>query len=199
MELLKPFGPSIGKVEIENNIFQDLLTITDNLLKDPNRVNMGHSLAGHIKEQINIPKSILKDYGLLDFFAFYVDNFLFEQGVEHDENNLTIDQVWLNSMYKHEWNPPHIHNGTVSTILVLKVPDLPLEEGEITFINNSNRMAFELESGLYNVTPKEKDFFIFPARLTHNVTPFSCEGERRTISFNATLTGHRTVVLPEIR
>ena len=188
MELLKPFGPSIGKVEIENNIFQDLLTITDNLLKDPNRVNVSHTLAGHIKEQINIPKSVLNDYGLIDFFEFYMNDFLVYNEVEFNDY-IKVGPVWLNSMYKHEWNPPHIHNGFLSTILVLKVPDLPLEEGEITFINNSNRRAFELESGLYNVTPKEKDFFIFPSRLTHSVSPFSCEGERRTISFNAFLQG----------
>ena len=191
MELLKPFGPSIGKVEIENNIFQDLLTITDNLLKDPNRVNMSHTLAGHIKEQINIPKSVLNDYGLIDFFEFCMNDFLVYNEVEFNDY-IKVGPVWLNSMYKHEWNPPHIHNGFLSTILVLKVPDLPLEEGEITFINNSNRRAFELESGLYNVTPKEKDFFIFPSRLTHSVSPFSCEGERRTISFNAFLQGSPT-------
>ena len=188
MELIRPFGPTIGKATIEDDIYKNLLTITDDLLKNPDRVNMSHTLAGQIKEQIEVPKSLLIEHGLIDFFEFYLDTFLSNLGIDYSKS-IKLGPVWLNSMYKHEWKPPHIHNGFLSTILILKLPDLPPKQGELTFINNSGRTAFELEAGLIDYTPQEKDFFMFPARLNHSVSPFTCEGERRTMSFNAFLQG----------
>ena len=54
----------------------------------------------------------------------------------------------------------------------------------ISFTNNSSRIPFELENGTQIFIPQEKHFYLFPARLSHAVNPFTCSGERRTISFN---------------
>ena len=104
------------------------------------------------------------------------------------ECSVTMEQCWVNSMYKHDYQPPHTHSLDLSAIVVLKIPDeLKIkkpEDGAITFINNSMRNPQDAEEGSHVIVPEVKDFYLFPARLYHTVNPFSCEGERRTISFN---------------
>ena len=183
MEMIAPFGPVIGKVILEDWIYDALIKITDEELKNPERVNAGASLAGHIKEQINLPTSKLENEKVTEYFYQAVDFYM--RFISNDyKGKLRIGDTWCNYMYKSEWNPSHVHNGFISTIIVLKVPQLLPEEGEITFTNNSSRVGHELEQGMLYATPKEKDFYIFPARLNHSVSPFTSEGERRTVSFN---------------
>ena len=86
MKIYKPFGPTIGKATIEDDIYKNLLTITDDLLKNPDRVNMSHTLAGQIKEQIEVPKSLLIEHGLIDFFEFYLDTFLSNLGIDYSKS-----------------------------------------------------------------------------------------------------------------
>ena len=109
------------------------------------------------------------------------------------ECSVTMDQCWVNSMYKHDYQPPHSHGLDLSAIIVLKLPDEfssksceieHIYDGTITFINNSMRNAQDAEEGSHVIVPEVKDFYLFPARLFHAVNPFSCEGERRTVSFD---------------
>ena len=46
------------------------------------------------------------------------------------------------------------------------------------------RNAQDAEEGCHLIFPEVGDFYLFPARLFHAVNPFSCEGERRTVSFD---------------
>lgn len=187
MEKLRPFGPTICRTILPDDIYSALLQITDEVLADEYRENIGDRLAGEIQEQNMIPVQKLIQYGVLQYFLEEVDTYFNQvfaelNGITH-ESKLTT--CWVNSMYKHEWNPIHTHSQTLSSIVVLKVPqDLAPPEGMISFTNNSSRIPFELEHGTQLFIPQEKHFYLFPARLSHAVNPFTCLGERRTISFN---------------
>jgi len=193
MELLRPFGPSIGRETIPNDIYSSLLQITDEILADKNRENIGHRLAGEIKEQNTISIKKLIKHDVFTYFMEMID-FYYQgifQGLIHDDNHKGLStenkmtSCWVNSMYKHEWNPIHTHSQSLSSIIVLKVPkDLKSPEGMISFANNSCRIPFELEHGTQVFIPQERHFYLFPARLSHSVNPFTCDGERRTMSFN---------------
>ena len=188
MNVIRPFGPIIGKDELPTDIHQKLIDLTDNILEDPNREDMGNQLAGHIKDQYRIPIKQL-DEEIYYYFLDCVHNYT-ELCVPPDISypvQFGFTDLWVNNMVKHEWNPPHIHNEDLSAIVVLKLPadlDEDKYEGMLSFINNSSRTLHEFESGNLSLSPKEKDFYLFPARLNHAVTPFTCEGIRRTISFN---------------
>tara|TARA_B100001964_G_scaffold155734_1_gene171115 strand:- start:240 stop:845 length:606 start_codon:yes stop_codon:yes gene_type:complete len=193
MELLRPFGPSIGRERIPNEIHSSLLQLTDEVLADKNRENIGDKLAGQIKEQNEVPIKKLIKHNVFTYFMEMVD-FYYQgifQGLIHEDDHKglstenTMTSCWVNSMYKHEWNPIHSHSHLLSAIIILKVPkDLKPPEGMIGFANNPCRMPFELEHGIQVFMPKEQHFYLFPARLNHSVNPFTCDGERRTMSFN---------------
>jgi len=188
---IQPFGPTIGKWKLDNDIFQDLLQITDDLIDNKDTPHVGNLLVGHIRGQFEVSIDTLKEKGILSVLLdcalqyFHILNQL-EPPTGLREVSVTMEQCWVNSMYKHDYQPPHAHSLDLSSIIVLKLPDELKKppDGTITFINNSMRNAQDAEEGCHLIFPEVKDFYLFPARLFHAVNSFSCEGERRTISFN---------------
>ena len=192
MDIMRPFGPTITRTYLDDDIYNKFLEITDDLLLDINRENVSHKLAGKIEEQINIPLYTLIEYELTDFLLdsikFYLD-VVFES-LQKDPPKLKPELItcWFNSMYKNEWNPIHVHSTDLSAVIILKVPkELKEDEGTLSFTNGSYRIVPELEHSTQIFLPREKQFYLFPARLHHAVNPFTCEGERRTISFNTNI------------
>ena len=189
MDIMRPFGPTITRTYLDDDIYDKFITITDDLLLDPNRVDVGDRLAGKIKEQIDIPLHTLVEYELKDFILdsvnFYLDTVFESLANDPPKRKLELITCWFNSMYKNEWNPIHVHSNCVSAVIVLKVPEgLKEDEGTVSFNNGSYRIVPELEHSTQIFLPREKHFYLFPARLHHSVNPFTCEGERRTLSFN---------------
>ena len=134
-----------------------------------------------------------------------------QQGYGQD---VTADafEAWTVHSYAGDYNPLHDHGvltpGGLSMILYMKVPEciskLPDpddKDGKIWFNDHSgdidgftyfiwdNRNQDMLRK-LYPVAeeyfkPKAGTLLIFPNWLKHSVYPFYCEGERRSMSFNA--------------
>ena len=67
MDIMRPFGPTITRTYLDDDIYDKFIDLTDNILLDINRENVGHRLAGKIKEQIDIPLYTLVEYGLKEF------------------------------------------------------------------------------------------------------------------------------------
>ena len=192
MDIIRPFGPTITRTYLDDDIYNKFLEITDDLLLDANRENVGDKLAGKIEEQINIPLYTLIEYELTDFLMdsvkFYLDVVFESLQKEPPKLKTELITCWFNSMYKYEWNPIHVHSTDLSAVIILKVPkELKEDEGTLSFTNGSYRIIPELEHSTQVFLSKEKHFYLFPARLHHAVNPFTCEGERRTISFNTNI------------
>ena len=108
--------------------------------------------------------------------------------------NIHLAQCWLVSQYKGEYNPWHKHSGNFSAVLYLKIP-----EGMNDFMDreyNDHYPASGLIQFMYGEAqafrsdtlmckPEVGKMFLFPSWLRHSVYPFYCEGERRSLSFNA--------------
>jgi len=109
------------------------------------------------------------------------------------DKRIVIMQAWVNFMVAGEFNPPHIHNNCdFSSVLFVKTPEKLKEEhkkfpgsgggpGALSFMHG--------EENLYSISckhffPEEGDLFMFPASLTHFVSPFMSQGERISISAN---------------
>lgn len=191
MDIMRPFGPTITRTLLDDDIYDKFIEITDDLLLDITRKNIGDKLAGKIEEQIDIPIYTLIEYELKDFLLdsvdFYLDTVFESLANNPPKRKNEITDCWFNSMCKHEWNPIHVHSTDLSAVIILKVPkELKEGEGTLSFTNGSYRIVPELEHSTQVFLPREKHFYLFPARLHHSVTPFTCEGERRTVSFNVT-------------
>ena len=109
-------------------------------------------------------------------------------------DNIHIAQCWLVSQYKSEYNPWHKHSGNFSSVMYLKIPegmndfmdreynDHYPASGLIQFMYGE---AQDFRSDTLMCKPEVGKMFLFPSWLRHSVYPFYCEGERRSLSFNA--------------
>jgi hypothetical protein len=106
---------------------------------------------------------------------------------------MNIQTTWVNFMVAGEFNPPHIHQDCdFSSVLFVKIPAKLKEEhnkfvgqgggpGSLSFAYGESRPHSISEKSFF---PAEGDFYIFPANLTHFVSPFMSNEERISISAN---------------
>jgi hypothetical protein len=111
---------------------------------------------------------------------------------------LQLVNLWVNYMYKHEFNPIHSHSGLFSFIVFIKVPFMNEELQKISPGSKSNspragNLCFlkpswwqRIEEVWYAVDKTwEKEILLFPAELQHLVYPFYGTDEPRiTVSGN---------------
>ena len=105
-----------------------------------------------------------------------------------------LNSCWVNQMKEHEYNPVHIHQGSLytglSSVMILKLPesygdeysahDKPMN-GQLQIMGNSSGQFSNVD---YGPEVEEGTFFIFPYDVRHAVYPFNGPGIRRTLSFN---------------
>ena len=108
--------------------------------------------------------------------------------------NLHFNSVWVNQMFEHEYNPVHVHQGTLhtglSSVMVLKLPksfgveysalDAP-QNGRLQILGATNGQFANID---YQPNMVERDFYIFPYDMRHCVYPFNGPGWRRTLAAN---------------
>ena len=106
----------------------------------------------------------------------------------------SLNSVWVNQMFQHEYNPVHVHRGTLftglSSVMVLKLPEsfgveyssasTPMN-GRLQIMGNSAGQFANMD---YSPNIAERDYYIFPYDVRHCVYPFNGEGYRRTLSAN---------------
>ena len=103
-----------------------------------------------------------------------------------------LSALWINYQKANEFNPPHDHDGKLSFVTYLSIPEKLKKEnadytgkscgpGGIQFIyGNGPRDCVTYMSFM----PEENDMFIFPAWLKHWVAPFKSDCTRISVSGN---------------
>ena len=103
-----------------------------------------------------------------------------------------LSSLWINHQKPNEFNPPHDHDGALSFVIYLDIPEALKKEhaeykgkscgpGGIQFIyGNGPRDAITYMSFM----PEEKDMYIFPAWLKHWVAPYKSDCTRVSVSGN---------------
>ena len=108
--------------------------------------------------------------------------------------NMHFNSVWVNQMFEHEYNPVHVHQGTLptglSSVMILKLPknfgveysasDVP-QNGRLQMLGAASGQFANVD---YQPITKERDFYIFPYDMRHCVYPFNGPGWRRTLAAN---------------
>lgn len=111
------------------------------------------------------------------------------------------DFAWINLMEKGEFNPLHIHDGTVSWVVWLDIPydleeEIKTDSMQRQFYPTASMFQFvynRLNGELtYKTLPIDKSWegcmIMFPAYLKHQVYPFSTsDGQRISIASNIEL------------
>jgi len=191
-DIYQPFGPSILKVKMPQAYVNLLNAEADRILYDEKlskEYDWSHNLAGNVKKEIAIDPSKIK--GLPEFLVTMSNQYLTKVLPEWTTDAKVSFRVWVVSQYAGDFNPVHIHDANLSGVAFLKVPPGFEEEykkedhhptaGCLEFLGSiPNHFARHS----YTVKPSVGDFYLFPSWLAHQVYPFRCEGERRSMAFN---------------
>ena len=166
---LKPANKQlVGKIEKEHSLFFD---------GPPNNKMTKHNL---------LPQNVLQWF--YEKFTHYLQ---WNKVVDY---KMHFNSVWVNQMFEHEYNPVHVHQGTLytglSSVMILKLPksfgveysaaDAP-QNGRLQILGSSSGMFANID---YQPDIKERDFYIFPYDMRHTVYPFNGPGMRRTLAAN---------------
>ena len=158
----------VGKIEKEHSLFFD---------GPPNNKMNPHNL---------LPQNVVQWFN--QKFCHYLDWNKIREYKTH------LNSVWINSMFEHEYNPVHVHQGSLftglSSVMILKLPksygveysasDKP-QNGRLQILGSASGQFAHVD---YQPEIKERDFYIFPYDMRHTVYPFNGPGFRRTLAAN---------------
>ena len=189
-EIFKPFGPSIVKISIPEDIISAMNSYVEEIIKDKEKLKKndeGHKLAGNVYQEFLLATDFMKKINWANFLGLVCEKWVWrEKAVKLKKFH--IIKSWIVRQYKNEYNPVHFHNGNISGVGYLKIPKNITKgkkrlktNGTIDFIHGSKSF---LSNSLHNHNPKVGDMIIFPNYLMHTAYPFKREGERRSFSFN---------------
>ena len=195
IEINKPFGPSIAKITIPDEIISAMNKYVEEIILDKKKsedLDFGYNLAGNVQQEFRLDFEFMKKNNWAEFLGKSCQKWLSE-GHNISIKKFEIISSWIVRQFKNEYNPIHYHGGHISGVGYLKVPmDMGStvqklkkvqHNGKLVLIDGSKKF---LCNPTYVITPKVGDFYLFPSYMMHTVYPFSDTlEERRSVSFNA--------------
>ena len=210
---LEVFSPTIMESTVSKRFIDIVNDTGDAVLSDEQKSvkwDWSHKLVGKVSKEIQIPVSNSDDrdflfkvmrQACLDYLKYIISKNrsykwieIAGDGVKPTLDNIHLTHSWIVSQYAGEYNPYHHHSGDFSAVIYLKIPpkmqeelDKELEDhyptnGLIEFMYGENA---DMRSDNLKFKPEVGKLLVFPSYLKHFVYPFYCEGERRSMSFNA--------------
>jgi len=167
-ELKRANKQLVGKIEKEHSLFYD-----------------GEDGEKMIKHN-HLPINVLTWFQSM--FKHYLD---FNKIINYKTH---LNSIWVNQMFEHEYNPVHVHQGSLftglSSVMILKLPksfgveysasNMP-QNGKLQILGSSSGQFANID---YQPNISERDFYIFPYDMRHCVYPFNGPGWRRTLAAN---------------
>lgn len=206
------FSPTILESKVPKRFLDIVNNIGDEVLADDGlskKYDFSESLVGKVSKEVGIPiqneddsvycLSIMRNYckeylkQMQEWGRSYEWNKASGSAIPKEEN-INISQSWIVSQYKNEYNPWHKHSGHFSAVIYLKIPD-GMENHFVKetqdhypasgLLEFSYGEAQDMRSDTLMCKPEVGMILLFPSYLKHSVYPFYCDGERRSMSFNA--------------
>ena len=198
LKVIKPFGPTIARVKMSNELIKVLNDYVDKTISDESKIKKldhGNNLAGNVTQEFKLEKEFVEESGYKNFLSESVREWLKISGYK-EIKKFEIISSWIVRQFKNEYNPVHWHGGHISGVGYLQVPNSfgetaqPLSKkknknGNLELIHGSRQF---LSDSSFSIKPETGYFYFFPHYMMHTVYPFTeTNEERRSISFNATI------------
>ena len=184
------WGPCVLKTKIMDD-FKNLL-LTEG---EKNTQDFSTKLAGIIEKETGYSEEVKTK------IVPYLSNYLgvYDQMYEKFVNkpyekkpHYVMSALWINYQKANEFNPPHDHDGKLSFVIYLQIPEELKKEnakykgkscgpGGIQFVYGDGPRDCVTYQSFF---PEEGDIFIFPAWLKHWVAPFKSDCVRISVSGN---------------
>ena len=196
LTIFKPFGPSIVKFSVQKEIVKELNKYTDDIINDQNKakdLDHGNNLVGQVTQEILLEKEFMKKIKWGELLGSVCKKWLNIEDNRKNLQNFKILNSWVVRQFQNEYNPVHWHKGHISGVGYLKVPENNKKslkkhndtDGKLVLIDGTKNL---FSKGIYTITPKVGDFYMFPNNMMHTVYPFyGTDEERRSISFNGVM------------
>ena len=184
------WGPCVVRMKISDD-FKKLLLDEGN----KNKTDYTTKLAGILDKEIGYnDESKSKIVPMLSkYLGVYnraYEKYVLEPFEKEPEYILTA--LWINYQKPNDFNPPHDHDGKLSFVTYLQIPEELKEEnqkyngkscgpGGIQFIYGNGPRDCITHMSFF---PQENDMFIFPAWLQHWVAPYKSNCTRISVSGN---------------
>jgi len=194
-------GQSILKYEVPLDIFTTINSIYQNNFDTLDPANK--QLVGKIQNEHSLfyggkDESKMKNHNKLtqDVLKYFMDMFRhYLNWNKIRDYDLHLNSIWVNEMKEHEYNPVHIHRGTLftglSSVMILSLPstygkeysnDEVPQNGKLQILGSASGQFAKID---FQPSLKVRDFFIFPYDMRHCVYPFNSTNEtRRTLAAN---------------
>ena len=184
------WGPCVVRMKI-NDAFKKLLL--DEAKK--NKEDYRDKLAGILDHETGYSEESKKKIipHLSQCMGVYDQAFEKYTNKKYDKRpEYVLSALWINHQKPNDFNPPHDHDGKLSFVIYLSIPDELKKEnkeykgkscgpGGIQFIyGNGPRDCVTYMSFM----PEENDCFVFPAWLKHWVAPYKSNCTRISVSGN---------------
>ena len=195
-----PLGQTVLKYEVPLDVYNIINHIYEtNFQKLPpankqlvGKIEKEHSLFYECEDTSKIKHHNLLPRNVLQWFEKMFKHYLDFNKINGYKMHLT--SVWVNQMFEHEYNPVHVHQGTLftglSSVMILKLPEsFGVEYSSAHSPQNGRLQILGAASGQfaaidYQPKLKERDFYIFPYDMRHTVYPFNGPGMRRSLAAN---------------
>ena len=194
-------GQSILRYEVPLDIFTTINEIYQNNFDTLNPANK--QLVGKIQNEHSLfyggkDESKMKNHNKLtsDVLKYFMNMFRhYLNWNKIRDYELHLNSIWVNEMKEHEYNPVHIHRGTLftglSSVMILTLPstygkeysnDEVPQNGKLQILGSASGQFAKID---FQPSLKVRDFFIFPYDMRHCVYPFNSTNEtRRTLAAN---------------
>jgi hypothetical protein len=194
-------GQSILRYETPIDIFNTINSVYEqkfNQLEPANKQLVGkikdeHSLFYDGEEESRMKRHNILPNNVLDWFMSMFHHYLEFNKIKDYKTHL--NSIWVNEMRAHEYNPVHVHQGSLftglSSVMVLKLPntygieysasDAP-QNGKLQILGAANGQFARVD---FEPALQLRDFYVFPYDMRHCVYPFNGTDEtRRTLAAN---------------
>ena len=195
------WGPCVVKLKIQDDLKKILL---DEAKKT--ELDFQHRLAGQIEKErgYNDEQRDKIIPFLAPYLGVYDECFQRYQNKKYEKKpEYALTALWCNFQRQYEFNPPHDHDGKLSFVIYLSIPEPLRKENEAYKGKSAGPGGIQFMYGegprdcisYMSAFPQEGDMFIFPAWLKHWVSPYHSDCVRVSVSGNV----HDSAPLNQVR
>ena len=184
------WGPCVIKLKITDDSKKLLLEEGAK-----NKLDFSKKLAGIIKKETGYSQEATNKFvpHMSQYLGVYDQMYQKFVGKPYEKKpEYILTALWANYQKAHEYNPPHDHDGKLSFVTYLQIPEELRKENEAYKGKSCGPGGVQFVYGdgprdcvsYQSFFPEEGDMFIFPAWLKHWVAPFESDCTRISVSGN---------------
>jgi len=157
------------------------------------KIQNEHSIYYDGVDETKVKRHNFLPYDIVKWFEDIYKHYLNYNKIRKYKINL--NSIWINEMKQHEYNPTHIHRGTLytglSSVMILKLPNTygveysaseTPQNGRLQILGAANGQFAKID---YQPPMEIRDFYVFPYDMRHCVYPFNgTDQARRTLAAN---------------